>query len=112
MCCILGTDGILYLPENKALMSFACWDTACGYFAFRGGTGWIRIKYRASESLNNAVSGEDLVGGGAEAKSIDVRSAKHLRMPLVVCCGSFAARQRRLEIVTISWKQDKVSRHQ
>lgn len=46
---------------------------------------WIRIKYRASESLNNAVSGEDLVGGGAEAKSIDVRSAKHLRMPLVVC---------------------------
>lgn len=24
MCCILGTDGILHLPENKALMTFAC----------------------------------------------------------------------------------------
>lgn len=35
------------------------------------------------------------MGRGAEAKSIDVSSAKRLSVPLVGCCGSFAARQRK-----------------
>lgn len=47
-----------------------------------------------SESLNK-VSEEDLVGGGAEVWRTDVGSVQRLSMPLVGCCVSFAARQRK-----------------
>lgn len=79
----LGTDGILHFSENQTLMSLCLLRYCLWYFTFRDGTGWIRIGYRVSKSLNNTVSEEDLAGGGAEAKSIDVRSAERLNMPLV-----------------------------
>lgn len=69
-------------------------------FTFRGGTGWIRIGHKMM-SLNN-VPEEELVeeGGGAEGRSIDVRS-------LEGCCGSEV--RGKLDILTISQKQDKTS---
>lgn len=50
----------------------------------------------STDSLNNKnISKEDLVGGKAEARNINVRTAKHLSMSLVGHCGSFAATQRK-----------------
>lgn len=67
--------------------------------------------HKISESLNN-LSEEELVeeGGRAEARSIDVRSAKHSSMSLAGCCGSEV--RGKLDILTRSQKQDKMSRHQ
>lgn len=49
-------------------------------------------------------------GGGAEARSIDVRSAKHSSMSLAGCCGSEV--RGKLDILTIKQKQGKMSRRQ
>lgn len=50
------------------------------------------------------LSEENLMRGGAEAKNIDGRSAKHLNM-LLVACYSFKLDRGRLQTVTISQKQ-------
>lgn len=62
-------------------------------------------------SLNN-LSEKEFVeeGGEAEARSIDVRSAKHSSMSLAGCCGSEVRGKR--DILTINQKEDKMSRHQ
>lgn len=52
------------------------------------------------------LSEENLERGGAEAKNFDGRSAKHLSILLAACCYSFKLDRRRLEIATISQKQE------
>lgn len=63
----LGADGNLRVPEDQTSPSSCLLRYHLWYFTFRGGTGWIRIGHKISESLNN-VSEE---GAGAE-RSIDV----------------------------------------
>lgn len=77
MCCSWVLMASFMFPRVKL------YDTTCGILhseVEEGGLGWGT---KVSESLND-LSEEALVeeGGGAEARSIDVRSAKHSSMSL------------------------------
>lgn len=49
----LGTDGILHVPKDPTLPSWCLLRCLVWYFTFTGGTGWIRMGHKISESLNN-----------------------------------------------------------